>query len=77
MFMSPAFLSAVPTGVVDMTEDFAPLLLGLIVGVCLGVLALAFAIGVYDTRYSRRRIKKSRDCPAQVPELRSLQEVWK
>jgi len=69
MFMSPAFPSAVPTGVVDMTYDFAPLFIGLVVGVCLGVLALALAIGVHDTRCSQEKAKKPRDCPARLPEL--------
>jgi hypothetical protein len=67
MFMSPALFSAVPTGVVDMTADFAPLFGGLVVGVCLGVLALA--IGVHDTRYLQEKAKKPRDYPARLPEL--------
>lgn len=69
MFTPPALLSAVPTGVVDMTADFAPLFLGLVVGVCGGVLALAFAIGVHDIRRSREAARKSQECPARVPEF--------
>jgi hypothetical protein len=67
MFTPPALLSAVPTGVVDMTADFAPLFLGLVVGVCGGV--LAFAIGVHDIRRAREAVRKSQECPARVPEL--------
>lgn len=69
MLMSPALHSTVPTGVVDMTADFTPLLVGLIVAVCVGVLALAFAIGVYDTRRSQEAASKLPRCPARVPEL--------
>ena len=69
MFMSPALLSAVPTGVVDMTADFAPLFVGLVVGVCVGVLALAFAIGMYDIHHSQEATRKPQKCPARVPEL--------
>ena len=69
MFMSPALLSAISTGVVDMTDDFAPLFIGLVVGVCLCVLAFAFAIGVHDTRCAQKEAKKLPDGPARVSEF--------
>jgi hypothetical protein len=55
-----------------MTDDFAPLLIVLIVGVYLGVLALAFAIGVHDTRCSQEEAKKPQDSPARVPDLKDI-----
>ena len=69
MFAAPALLSAVPTGVVDMTADFAPLFVGLVVGVCVGVLAFAFAIGMHDTRRSWEAAGGPRECPARVSDL--------
>jgi len=35
--------------VVDMTTDFAPLFMSMVIGLFLGVLALAFAMGAYDS----------------------------
>ncbi len=51
------FPSATAAGL-DMTADFAPLFVGLVVvlGVC--VLGLAFTIGVHDTRWTQRKAKK-------------------
>jgi len=49
--------SAVPDGVLDMTADFAPLFVGMLVAVSLCILALAFTIGVHDTREARRAAK--------------------
>ena len=48
MLQQPPLLAALPGAVVDMTTDFTPLLMGLVVGVCLGVLAVALLIGLYD-----------------------------
>ena len=66
MFMSP-LLSAIPSGVLDMTADFAPLYVGMVIvlGVC--VLGLAFAIGGHDTRWTQRPGKKDSAQPAPVP----------
>ncbi len=54
MVLQPLLLSVVPSGVLDMTADFTPLLVGIVVvlGVC--VLGLAFTIGVHDTRWTQR-----------------------
>lgn len=47
-------LSALPNGVLDMTADFAPLFIAMVVAVGLCALALAFTIGVHDTREAKR-----------------------
>ena len=66
MFAQP-LLSVLPSGVLDMTADFAPFFVGMVVmlGVC--VLGLAFAIGVHDTRWTRRTEQKDAAQPAVVP----------
>ena len=69
MFVQPPSFSAVPTGVVDLTYDFAPLFLGLVVGLCLCVLALAFGIGVYDVRGCSRQNRQPTASPTAVPDL--------
>jgi hypothetical protein len=69
MFVQPPSFSAVPTGVVDLTYDFAPLFLGLVVGLCLCVLALAFGIGMYDAREFSRQRRQPTAPPASVPDL--------
>jgi len=68
MFMSP-LLSAIPSGVLDMTADFTPLFVGMVVmlGVC--VLGLAFAIGVHDTRWAQRTGKKDSAQSAPAPQF--------
>jgi hypothetical protein len=48
MFVHPFTLLL--TGGVDPTADFTPLFMGLVVGVCVGVLAVAFLLGLYDSR---------------------------
>jgi hypothetical protein len=58
MMTESALLSVLPTTVLDMTTDFAPLLMGLVIGLCLSVLGLAFAIGVYDSWWLHRRAPK-------------------
>jgi len=67
MFVSPPVLSAVPTGVVE--YDFAPLFLGLVVGVCLCILVLAVAIGIYDTQRSQPEVPTTIQQPTPAPEL--------
>ena len=69
MFVLPPTLSAVPIGAVDLTYDFAPLFLGLVIGVCVSVLALAIGIGVHDTRLRSRQQKPPTERPASAPEL--------
>jgi hypothetical protein len=69
MFVQPPTFSAVPTGMVDLTYDFAPLFLGLVVGLCLCVLALAFVIGMHDTWWLSRKSQQPPERPASVPDL--------
>ena len=54
---SPLF-SAVPSGLVDMTADFAPLFIGMwgVLGLC--VLGLAIAIAIHDTREAKCTAKQ-------------------
>ena len=68
MVFQPPLLSVIPSGVLDMTADFAPLFLGMVVGLGLCVLGLAFAIGVHDTRWTQRTAKKTADRPAPWPD---------
>ncbi len=58
MVWQAPLLSAVPSGVVDMTADFAPLFVGMVVGIGLCILALAFTIGVHDTWDAKRAAKQ-------------------
>ncbi|MBI3302211.1 MAG: hypothetical protein HYZ72_09085 [Deltaproteobacteria bacterium] len=60
-------LSAVPSGVLDMTADFAPLFIGMVVGLGLCVLGLAFTIGVHDTRKAQRKAQQATDGLAALP----------
>jgi hypothetical protein len=68
MVLQPSLLSAVPGGVLDMTADLAPLFVGLVVGLGMCVLGLAFAIGIHDTRGTQRKAKTAAEHPAQLPE---------
>jgi len=45
-----ALFSVVPAVVLDMTADFTPLFIGMVLLMSFCVLAFAFAIGVHDTR---------------------------
>jgi hypothetical protein len=55
MFSHALSLSAaVPIGVLDMTADFAPLFMGLVVAVGLGILGLAVAVGWHDYHQAQR-----------------------
>ena len=65
MFGQP-FLAAVPNGVLDMTADFTPLLVGLIVMLGLCILGIVAAIGVHDIS---RTEKKEPAQPAHTPEF--------
>ena len=58
MVWQTPLLSAVPSGVLDMTVDFTPLLVGMVVGMGLCVLALAFTIGVHDVREAKRNAQQ-------------------
>ena len=69
MFEQLSLFSTVPSSVLDMTADFAPLFVGMVVvlGVC--VLGLAFAIGVHDTRWTRRPEQTDSAQPSAVPQF--------
>ncbi len=58
MVWQTPLLSVVPSGVLDMTADFAPLFVGMVVAIGLCVLALAFTIGVHDAREANRTAKQ-------------------
>jgi hypothetical protein len=65
MFAQPLF-SAVPSGVLDMTTDFTPLFIGLVVTLGICVLGLVAAVGVPDTW---RAEKKVPDQPARASQF--------
>lgn len=69
MFVQPPTFSTVPTGTVDLTYDFAPLFLGLVIGLCLCVLALAFVIGARDSGKLARQKTQRTESPVSAPEL--------
>lgn len=61
--LSSLSLSGVPQYGIDMTTDFTPLFVGLVVMLGFSLLGIVFAIGVHDTR------------KAQTKELRVTNEV--
>jgi hypothetical protein len=66
MFPHALFHGSIATEGINMTADFAPLLVGMWVLLSLCVLALAVAIGTHDTREAQQKT-------AQVtPELTSF-----
>ncbi|MBI3800615.1 MAG: hypothetical protein HY268_27010 [Deltaproteobacteria bacterium] len=58
MVLQLPLLAAVPSGVLDMTADFTPLLVSLWMVVGLGVLSLALAIGLHDTEEAARTARQ-------------------
>lgn len=62
-------LPAGPSAVLDLTADFAPLLVGLWVMLGLSLLGLVVAIATHDTRWESRQDTKTPDHPAPVPGL--------
>lgn len=56
MLPHPPLLAALPRTVLDMTADFTPLFVGLVLIICFGVLALAVAIGVHDTYWLQPQV---------------------
>jgi len=68
MVLHPPLLAVVPTGVLDMTADFAPLFVGMVVGLGVCVLGLAFAIGVHDTWWTQHKAKKIAEYLARWPD---------
>lgn len=68
MFFHALSLSAtVPNTVLDMTTDFAPLFVGLVVVLSLSVLGIVGAIGFYDTRKAQHKVEKAATTPAPFP----------
>jgi hypothetical protein len=66
--MFPHALSAnVPAAVLDMTTDFTPLFVGMVLLFSLCVLALAFAIGFHDTREATRTLSPTETQPETLP----------
>ena len=53
-----ALSSSVPVAVLDMTTDFTPLFVGMVLLMSFCVLALAFAIGVHDTHEMQHGIEQ-------------------
>jgi hypothetical protein len=62
-------LPAGPSPVLDLTADFAPLLVGLWVLLGLCVLGLGVALATHDTWPESRQDKKTQDRPASAPDL--------
>jgi hypothetical protein len=58
MVLQLPLLAAIPSGVLDMTADFAPLLVGLWVVMGLCVLGLTLTIAIHDTREANRTAKQ-------------------
>ena len=65
MLVQPLF-SALPSGVLDLTADFTPLLVGLVVMLGLSVLGIVAANGVHDTR---RAARTTTPLSASVPQF--------
>ena len=62
-------LPAGPSAVLDLTADFAPLLVGLWVLLGLCVLGLGVALATHDTWQESRQDKKTQDRPASASDL--------
>ena len=69
MLQQPLLLAALPSAVLDMTTDFTPLFMGMVIGLFLCVLAFAFAIGVHDSWWTQQSAKQQDDRPESEPEL--------
>jgi hypothetical protein len=67
MFPHALFNGGIATGGIDMTADFAPLLIGTWVLLSLCVLALAVAIGTHDTREAARKLENAPVEPTFLP----------
>lgn len=62
-----ALSSGVPAAVLDMTTDFTPLFVGMVLLLSFCVLALAFAIGVHDTREVQQKTAHEVTSPQEFP----------
>jgi hypothetical protein len=68
MFSSALSLSAaVPNTVLDMTTDFAPLFVGLVVVLGLSILGIVSAIAFHDTRKAQHPAEKATTIPTPLP----------
>ena len=67
MFPHALFHGGIATGGINMTADFAPLLVGLWVLFSLCVLALAVAIGMHDTREAQQKTARVTPEPISFP----------
>jgi hypothetical protein len=59
--------AAIPSYVLNMTADFTPLFVGLVVLLGLSVLGIAFAIGVHDTREEHQQTHAEREVLPTLP----------
>jgi hypothetical protein len=67
MVLPLPLLAAVPNGVLDMTADFAPLLVGLWMIVGLSILGLTVSIAIHDTREANRTAKQITEPEHSLP----------
>lgn len=65
--LSSLSLSGVPNMMLDMTADFAPLFVGLVVLLGFSVLGIAFAIGIHDTREAQQQTKLTQHDSVTLP----------
>lgn len=68
MFTSPLF-SAVPSGVLDMTADFTPFFVGLVILLGISALGVVAAIAIHDTWWTKRPETRVPSQPALAPDL--------
>jgi hypothetical protein len=67
MVLQLPLLAAIPSGVLDMTADFTPLLIGLWMIVGMGVLALVLAMAMHDTQEARRTTEQVTETEPSFP----------
>ena len=59
--------AAVPSYVLNLTTDFTPLFVGIVVLLGLSVLGIAFAIGVHDAREENQRMHSEGEALPPLP----------
>jgi len=67
MFAQTPLFSTIPSGVLDMTADFAPLFQGMVIVLGLCVLGLVVATAIHDTWWEKRKTKKAPHQPVPAP----------
>jgi len=67
MVWQTPLLSVVPSGVLDMTADFASLFVGVVVGLGICVLGLAFVNGGHDPWEAKHNAKQEIDFQPSLP----------